>query len=269
MTLPQPRGDAGRAGLAALLAKPAEALVALDFDGTLAPIVLDPMTSRIAPGGLDALQRLAPRIGRLAIVTGRQAQIAVDIGGLASVPGIVVEGQYGAEQWRDGVLTLPDPPPGIARMRELLPTLLDGVDPQVWVEDKESSLVVHTRRAADADGELARIAPRLVPVAREYGLDANSGRHVVEMRPPGIDKGGALRRLVAEQAPSAVLFAGDDVGDLPGYEAIAAMRADGLPGLTVASASEEVPQVADRADLVVDGPAGVVRLLSDLADAIG
>jgi trehalose 6-phosphate phosphatase len=268
MTLPQPRGEAARVGLAALLAKPRVALVALDFDGTLAPIVLDPTTSRIAPGGLEALQRLAPLVGRLAIVTGRQAQVAVDVGGLAQVPGIVVEGQYGAEQWRDGVLTVPEPPAGIARIRELLPALLEGADPQVWVEDKDSSLVVHTRRAADPDGELARIAPRLVPVAREHGLEANSGRDVVEMRPPGVDKGGALRRLVAEQPPSAVLFAGDDVGDLPGYEAVAAMRADGLPGLTVASASEEVPQVAEQADLVVDGPAGVVRLLADLADAI-
>ncbi|HEY9473946.1 MAG TPA: hypothetical protein VIS06_08855, partial [Mycobacteriales bacterium] len=63
---PQPRTPAGRAGLAALLNRFDRALVALDFDGTLAPIVADPTTSRIAPGGLDVLRRLAGVVGRIA-----------------------------------------------------------------------------------------------------------------------------------------------------------------------------------------------------------
>jgi trehalose 6-phosphate phosphatase len=46
------------------------------------------------------------------------------------------------------------------------------------------------------------------------------------------------------------------------------MRHDGIPGLTVASGSAEVAEVAGRADLVVDGPAGVVSLLTSLADAL-
>ncbi|HEX3814583.1 MAG TPA: trehalose-phosphatase [Mycobacteriales bacterium] len=269
MSLPEPHTEAGRAGLAALLADPGKALVALDFDGTLAPIVADPTTSRMAAGALLALQRLAVAVGGLAIVTGRQAQVAVDVGGLAAVPGLIIEGQYGAEQWRDGVLTLPDPPPGIARVRAELPELLATADPGVWVEDKVSSLVVHTRRAADPSGELARLSPVLVPLAERHGLEGNSGRNVVEIRPPGIDKGGALRRLVEEVRPSAVLFGGDDVGDLPAFATVAELRSDGVAGLTVCSVSNEAPQIAERADLTVDGPAGVVAFLTGLADAIG
>jgi len=269
MSLPEPSTEAGRAGLDALLGKPREALIALDFDGVLAPIVPNPMESRMAEGGIATLRRLASLVGRLAIITGRQAQVVVEIGELSSVPGIVVEGQYGAEQWRDGVLTLPDPPPGLAAVRAELAGLLADADPGVWVEDKASSLVVHTRRAADPVGELARLAPRLVPVAERHGLEANDGRNVVEIRPPGIDKGGALRRLVAEFQPSAVLFAGDDVGDLPAYDAVVALRGEGIPGLTVGSVSDEAPQIAERADLAVPGPAGVVAFLAGLADAIG
>ena len=88
---------------------------------------------------------------------------------------------------------------------------------------------------------------------------------MLEVRPAGRDKGRALRGL-CDPAPSAVLFAGDDVGDLPAFDAVAALRAEGVPGLTLCSASAEGPAaLRERADLVVDGPAGVVALLADLA----
>jgi trehalose 6-phosphate phosphatase len=269
MNLPVPKSADGRAGLSALLEQPSKSLIALDFDGTLSPIVADPAASRLAPGGHDALRAISPRIGQLAIITGRQARVVVELGGLTGVPGIVVEGQYGAEQWRDGELRLPEPPAGIAAVRAALPELLADADPGVWVEDKESSLVVHTRRAADPAGELDRLSPRLLPLAETNGLEAKTGRNVFEIRPPGIDKGQALRRLVAEFNPAAILFGGDDVGDLPGYDAVAELRAAGIPGLTVCSASAEAPQVAERADLVVDGPPGLVELLAGIADRIG
>ncbi|MDQ3431563.1 MAG: trehalose-phosphatase, partial [Actinomycetota bacterium] len=93
------------------------------------------------------------------------------------------------------------------------------------------------------------------------------GRMVLEIRPPGMDKGAALRALVQERAARAVLFAGDDLGDLAAYDAVQGMRAEGVAGLLVCSASAEVGELAERADVVVDGPAGVVDLLEALADA--
>jgi trehalose 6-phosphate phosphatase len=65
------------------------------------------------------------------------------------------------------------------------------------------------------------------------------------------------------------LFAGDDVGDLPGFAAVEELRAAGTPGLTVASASPEAAEVARAADVTVAGPPGVVTLLTRLADALG
>ena len=61
------------------------------------------------------------------------------------------------------------------------------------------------------------------------------------------------------------LFAGDDLGDLAAFDAV---DASGLPGVTVGSASVEVTALTDRADVVVDGPAGVVSLLDHLATSI-
>src|SRR4051812_36739777 len=86
----------------------AGALIATDFDGTLAPIVDDPEDSRPVPGGVDVLIALAGRGAHVGVVTGRDALTVLRLGGLADVPGLVIEGLYGLEQWRDGELTTPD-----------------------------------------------------------------------------------------------------------------------------------------------------------------
>ena len=257
----------GQAGLDALRACPARAVVALDYDGTLAPVVERPGDAVPAPGAVAALHALATRVGVLALVTGRPADLVVDLAGLEHVPGLVVLGQYGAQRWQDGALTGPAPVPGIARARDLVPDLIAGDGARL--EDKGLSLVVHTRQSLDPRGALARLLPVLAGLADRLGLEAHPGRLVVELRPPGFDKGGALRSLcggrLGRGGPSAVLFAGDDVGDLPAFEAVDDLRRSGVPGLLVCSASDEgPPALRARADLVVDGPAGVVALLASL-----
>lgn len=267
--LPQPRTPEGRAGLAALVDHPDRSLIALDFDGTLSPIVPDPENSRIAAGGLDALRALASAVGQIAIITGRPAGSVVELGGLDGVPRLLVEGQYGAEHWYEGTLEVPEAPAGLDAVRAELPALLAGADPGVHVEDKRLALGVHTRRATDPDGALAALADPVRDLARAHGLTVSPGRYVLEIRGRGEDKGQTLARLAADVDPVAVLYAGDDVGDLAGFDMVEAMRRDGTAGLTVCSGSSEAPEVAARADLVVDGPSGVVALLVALAVATG
>jgi len=107
VSLPLPVTPEGRAGLAALLGDPARALVALDFDGTLSPIVADPAEARAHPDAVPALRRVAASIGTLAVITGRPAASAVDLGGFAAVPDLIVLGHYGLERWADGTLSSP------------------------------------------------------------------------------------------------------------------------------------------------------------------
>ncbi len=140
-----------------------------------------------------------------------------------------------------------------------------------WLEDKGESFAVHVRRAADPAGALAALTGPLAAVAADTGLVVQPGRLVLELRPGGADKGSALRSLAAElePGPSAVLYVGDDLGDLPAFAAVGSMREQGVPAWAVAVASDETPEVAAAADLVVADPAAVVRLLSGLADALG
>jgi trehalose 6-phosphate phosphatase len=267
--LPAPRTAAGRVGLAALIRQPAHALIGLDFDGTLAPIVADPAAARAHPAAPAILARLSRLAGTVAIVTGRPAADAAAFAGLPAAPGVIVLGQYGRERWENGSLSSPPPPPGLhTAKRELGELLADaGADAGTFVEDKGAAVAVHTRRAAQPEAELGRLRAPLEALAGRTGLVVEPGRLVIELRPPGSDKGQAIRGLAAERSAAAVMFCGDDRGDLPAFAAVRELRAGGTPGLVVCSGSAEAPELAEEADLVVDGPAGVVSLLAALADA--
>src|SRR5450759_413184 len=102
MQLPEPTTAAGRAGLAALLAEPARAVVAVDYDGTLAPIVPRPEDARPAQGAVAALAAVARGVGAVVIVTGRPVAAVLQLASLRDVPHLgrlVVLGHYGFERW--------------------------------------------------------------------------------------------------------------------------------------------------------------------------
>lgn len=273
-SVPVPATEAGRHGLDAILARPERAVIALDFDGTLAPIVADPEQARAHPGAVPALAALAPHVASVAVITGRPAGVAVRHGGFAGVPGLehlVVLGHYGAERWDavSSTVHAPEPHPGVAAARAELPGFLEeiGAWRGTWIEEKGQAVAVHTRRASDPAAAFEALRSPLAELATRHGLLLEPGRLVLELRPPGVDKGVALSEYVREVGAGSVLYAGDDLGDLAAFGAVEKLRADesrGMPGLLVCSGSE-VAELADRADLVLDGPAGVVGLLAALA----
>ncbi|MET7791341.1 trehalose-phosphatase [Streptomyces sp. 900116325] len=273
--LPTPTTPAGREGLAAILARPDHAVVALDFDGTLADIVPDPEQARAHPGAVPAIAALAPKVASVAVITGRPAGVAVRHGGFAGVPGLdhlVVLGHYGAERWDavSSTVHAPAPHPGVAAVRAELPGVLDRFDSWhgTWIEEKGQALAVHTRRAADPQAAFDALRSPLGELAARHGLIVEPGRLVLELRPPGMDKGVALAKYVRETDAESVLYAGDDLGDLAAYAAVEKLRTegpDGIPGLLVCSGSAEVPELAERADLLLPGPAAVVDFLAALA----
>ncbi|MFI2610654.1 trehalose-phosphatase [Kitasatospora sp. NPDC018619] len=267
-----PGTEAGRDGLRAILAAPGDAVIGLDFDGTLAPIVADPGRARAHPGVVGALRRLAPVV-RAVVVTGRPAGVAAEYGGFAGVPGLVVLGHYGAERWEAGVVSAPEVHPGVAGARAALPGVLErvGAPEGTWVEDKGRSVAVHTRRTAEPERVLELLRAPVGELAAAHGLVVEPGRLVLELRPPGVDKGAALTGFLRERGARSVLYAGDDLGDVAAFAAVEEQRAQGLAGLLVcAGAVGDAPvrELADRADLVVGGPEGVVELLTALGDEL-
>ncbi|MFI0424868.1 trehalose-phosphatase [Spongiactinospora sp. 9N601] len=269
--LPWPRTAAGSVGLDKIVADPSGAVIGLDFDGTLSPIVADPTAARVHPAAPGVLAALGAAVGTVLILTGRPAASAIEYGGgadaaLADVPGLVVLGQYGVERWEAGELTSPPPPAGVAAARAALPQVLAAAGvPDAWVEDKGRALAVHTRRTADPAAAFAALTEPLTALAARHDLIVEPGRLVLELRPPGTDKGDALSAFLAERSARSVMYVGDDLGDLAAFDAV---RQSGLPGVTVCSGSAEVTALSERADIIVDGPDGVVALLRALAGAV-
>jgi trehalose 6-phosphate phosphatase len=142
-----------------------------------------------------------------------------------------------------------------------------AVVPEAWVEDKGVSLAVHYRQAADAAAARAMLLAALVPVAADAGLELIQGKMVLELVPPGRPmKGGAVERLAGRDGLDAVLYAGDDHADLDAFVALDRLGGAGLVTVKVAVRGPETPgALTAAADVVVDGPAGLVGLLAQLA----
>lgn len=272
----------GEQRYAALVRVAADSIVGLDFDGTLSPIVEDPAQAHIHPEAGAVLVGLAAQVAAIAVVTGRPARQALDLGGLEEV-GVAVGqagkelhifGQYGNERWSssDRRLISPRPPTGIASFLSELPQVLRQADAsQAYVEEKGLAVAVHTRRLPDPDAAFERLLPTFRELARRHDLVVEPGRNVVEVRSPGMHKGLVVDRLVDELGAKALLFAGDDLGDVEAFEAVTAHGLRGMPTLLVAVASTEQNALVGLADVVVEGPDGVLdllrRLTADAADS--
>jgi trehalose 6-phosphate phosphatase len=187
-----------------LIDDPTTALLAFDFDGTLSPITEDPASAYAPPEVAAVLARLGPRVGQLAVVTGRPVQAVRRLGGFEGVDGLsslVVLGQYGYERWdaATGRVVVPPPPDAITHVRADLPAVLEQHGwADAHVEEKGRALGVHLRRLSDPDGAFRALLAPLTALAEEHGLTVEPGKHVIEIRDDGMDKGIALRELVAE-----------------------------------------------------------------------
>jgi len=241
----------------------------------LSPIVADPDEAQPLPGIFGALAGLGLLVGSAAIITGRPVAFVTARPGfeaLASVPGFAIYGQYGLERWSaDG--PAPDRGPGsddIAAVHAELADLVrqSGVAADSWIEDKGAAVAVHTRRAADPAAALAALEEPVRALAARHDLKVEPGKLVLEIRPPGVNKGDVLREIAAGNGTASVLYAGDDLGDLTAFAVVDELRAAGVPGIKVCSASAEAPEVAAASDVVVYGPAGILRLLTDLTRQI-
>jgi len=224
-----------------------------DFDGTLSEIVARPEMARAVPGAAGALSRLAEANPLVAVVSGRPTG---QLRELIGVPGVTLVGMYGLPESGPERVQLDAARKDIARAVELVPG--------AWLEDKGPSLAVHYRAARDPAEAHRALLPALRGVAAGHGLSLLPGKMVLELaagKVPG--KGAVVRELVLSAAVSGCLYAGDDVADLDAFGAL-----DGLEpvaSVKVAVRSEETPErLIAAADLVVERPSGLVKLLSEL-----
>jgi trehalose 6-phosphate phosphatase len=197
----------------------------LDFDGTLVELAETPDAIRVSPQLSPLLGRLAERLrGRLGIVSGRAIR---DLERHLSCAGIAVSGSHGLElRLRDGSFVPLAAPRGLDQARERSIRFASAI-PGLLVEDKPFSIAIHYRQAPEREAEVHGFMGRLAEAA---GLTIQQGKMVAELRPPGADKGDALRALMTEPefAGARPVFVGDDQTDEDAFRAAAELGGGGV-----------------------------------------
>jgi trehalose-phosphatase len=191
-------------------------LVALDFDGTLAPLVDDPMDSRMIPQARSALEALTSLPGiTVALVTGRAIESITQVGDPLDEWYLV--GSHGIEVvtplQRDGYTTLRLVPPGlITEFEEVV-----GAHPGSRIEMKPFGVALHTRGVADPIARAAEAAAHAVCEAWGADVVVRTGHGIVECSVKHATKGDGLLALREATGADAIFFAGDDLTDEDGF----------------------------------------------------
>ena len=247
-----------RIALAAFAARP-RVLVAVDFDGTLAPLVTDPLAARALPGGLDALRAAASLQGvTAALVSGRDLATLAALTGIDADDGVVLVGSHGAQTSYGPAHEPGSPGDGTFLADRTLLTAVRGEleairsrYPAVRLEDKPYAAVLHTR-GVEPSAAAAATAAALEVGGRHTGVHVLPGKEVVELTVVEADKGRALVDLARATSSDATLYLGDDVTDERAFAALDPASGD----LTVKVGAGDT-LAAHR----VPGPEAVVELL--------
>jgi trehalose 6-phosphate phosphatase len=247
-------------------------LVAVDFDGTLAPFVVDPMKAKALPGGLEAL-RAAASLGGVtaAVVSGRDLATLSALTGIGPCDGITLIGSHGAQTShsaqtsdkpaRDAV-SLDDAISLDVAATARLTALRDELQaigfryPAVRLEYKPSAVVLHTRGVEPSVAAAATKEAHDVG-GRHAGVHVLLGKDIVELTVFEADKGTALVDLARRSSSEATLYLGDDVTDERAFAALDPSSGD----LTIKVGDGETV-AAQR----VSGPEAVVELLKVFVD---
>lgn len=232
-----------------------------DFDGTLAAIIDDPAAARPVTGAVAAINDLAKIFATVGVVSGRPLSFIEPF----FDPGVLLAGLYGLETRVAGVHRGHQEGDAWRQVvAGVVGAAADDAPIGMRVESKGLSLTLHFRGMPEIAGAVQAWAEAQ---AARTGLEVRAAKMSVELHPPlAVDKGTTLLGFC--EGLGAVCFIGDDVGDLPAFDALDSLAAGGVTAVRVVARSPEVSaEMLDRADVVVDGPIGVVGLLEALRSA--
>jgi len=196
------------------LARTERLLVALDFDGTLAPEVDVPSHARALPEARRALLDLLKLDStRVALISGRAMESLEHVSDLPD--DVLLVGSHGVEIRLDSPTRLTLDTQELAQvdvLSEVLEEVADRVD-DVWIESKPAGFALHTRLASEEGSRQAHLMALAETKSEIEGLTVREGKNVLEFSIRSTTKGEALLHLKEYTKATAVFYAGDDVTD--------------------------------------------------------
>ncbi|TMG14722.1 MAG: trehalose-phosphatase [Chloroflexi bacterium] len=231
--------------------QPGEVILVTDFDGTLAEVVQDPAAARARPEALEALEQLVRLLADVIVLSSRTpAQLET----LVPMSGVRLIGDSGLAIPRKAQKEALD------HFNADVSRLLERI-PGAWLEVKPASTAVHFRNT-DLSGE--QMISLLQPLLDGARLEAAVGRKVIEVHAPKAGKGSALAALLPGEDPGGVVCFGDDENDRSMFEYISSLD---IPHMCIGVWSPEAPpNLFERCDLVVPGPAGATAVLQEIVE---
>ncbi|MEA5457091.1 trehalose-phosphatase [Sinomonas sp. JGH33] len=196
-------------------------LVALDFDGVVAPIVERAEQARPLPETATAVAELAGLAGTwTAYVSGRSLASLVEV----ATPDArtLLIGSHGAEVRLGGeehpVVLDHDQQEALHALHIAFAEVASQA-PGTWVEEKPAGRVLHTRQA-DAEVAEAAVGAARERLASRRDVFLKTGKQVLEGSVVHATKGEGISFLRQVTEADALLFAGDDVTDEDGFLAL-------------------------------------------------
>jgi len=194
----------------------ARVLLALDVDGTIAPIVAKLGRARVPAATLRVLDRLTRMRGvTVALVSARSRRVLrhlvpvprARLAALYGLEGVVAPPASHRKPWRRGA----------RRIAAILEPIAEAF-PDTVLERKSMAVALHDRGVAPGRfPALRRALQRAAKVARPLGFEPVRGHRVTEFVPRGYDKGRAVTALRQRYAPRVVVYFGDTDADEPAF----------------------------------------------------
>lgn len=225
-----------------------QALLLLDYDGTLAPLVRERKLAFPYPGVKERLEAILNlNKTKVVIISGRSIENLLTLLHLNPLPEIW--GSHGAEKLCQGqIIQTPDfiSENALRRLQEAKEKTAQEIDPR-HCEEKPLSIAIHWRGLSEKEGQEIKDQALKVwrPFMDGYPLEALPFKCGIELRPVGVSKAIAVKHILEEHPKMPTAYLGDDLTD---EEAFAALNGNGLKVLV----SEE--NRATGADITLKPP---------------
>jgi trehalose 6-phosphate phosphatase len=244
-----------------------------DIDGTISPIAARPEHAGVLAPARGALAGLRDHLEVVAVITGRSV---ADARRMLNLDNIVYIGNHGMERLVNGQTeVVEEARPWVPRIAAVLDEVARRLDPVlkpgVIIENKGVTVSLHYRLAAHPDAARKALLDIVASCALATGLVIEEGRRVINLLPPvTVNKGSAVRWLVAQHQLEAIAYFGDDITDTHAFIALVQLRRiDGLRTLSVGVVGpESAPMIGELSDASVPSVAAVSGTLCALLDGL-